>query len=143
MVTEAYQRSKIDNAVESNTIMLSKAEYYLIEKAAKFEQLLGSKVSSQSQRLLRTETSNNFGLLILRADSPLLLGLAIALLDALPVLEQVMRMMSLVAQERGVELTYHAEGACFVLGTKDEIYQVIYNIFDNAVKYVNSFLISV
>lgn len=26
MVTEAYQRSKIDNAVESNTIMLSKAE---------------------------------------------------------------------------------------------------------------------
>ncbi|CAN4036251.1 Recombinase, partial [Dysosmobacter welbionis] len=32
--------------------------------------------------------------------------------DALPVLEQVMRMMSLVAQEKGTELTYRAEGTC-------------------------------
>ena len=58
--------------------------------------------------------------------------------DALPVLEQVMRMMSLVAQEKGTELTYRAEGACTVLATRDEIHQIIYNLTDNAVKYTPS-----
>ncbi len=55
--------------------------------------------------------------------------------DVLPVLEQVMRMMSLVAQEKGVDLTYSAAEGCTVLATKDEIHQVIYNLTDNAVKY--------
>ncbi|MBQ2996858.1 MAG: HAMP domain-containing histidine kinase, partial [Oscillibacter sp.] len=55
--------------------------------------------------------------------------------DVLPVLEQVMRMMSLLAQEKGVELTYEAGEGCTVLGTRDEIHQVIYNLTDNAVKY--------
>ena len=55
--------------------------------------------------------------------------------DALPVLEQVMRMMSLVAQEKGAELTYRAEGTCTMLATRDEIHQIIYNLTDNAVKY--------
>ena len=56
-------------------------------------------------------------------------------MDALPVLEQVMRMMSLVAQEKGTELTYRAEGTCTMLATRDEIHQIIYNLTDNAVKY--------
>ena len=55
--------------------------------------------------------------------------------DVLPVLEQVMRMMSLVAQEKGVELTYRAAEGCVVRSTRDELYQVIYNLTDNAVKY--------
>ncbi|SFP21896.1 Signal transduction histidine kinase [Oscillibacter sp. PC13] len=55
--------------------------------------------------------------------------------DVLPVLEQAMRMMSLVAQEKNVDLTYEAAGSCTVLATKDEIHQVIYNLVDNAVKY--------
>ena len=46
-----------------------------------------------------------------------------------------MRMMSLVAQEKGVDLTYSASEGCTVLATKDEIHQVIYNLTDNAVKY--------
>jgi signal transduction histidine kinase len=58
-----------------------------------------------------------------------------AVVDVLPVLEQVMRMMSLVAQEKNVDLTYEAAGSCTVLATKDEIHQVIYNLVDNAVKY--------
>ena len=58
-----------------------------------------------------------------------------AAVDILPVLEQVMRMMNLVAQEKGVDLTYTAGEDCVVLATKDEIYQVIYNLTDNAVKY--------
>ena len=45
-----------------------------------------------------------------------------AAVDILPVLEQVMRMMNLVAQEKGV-------------GLRDETHQVIYNLVDNAVKY--------
>ena len=55
--------------------------------------------------------------------------------EVLPVLEQVMRMMSLVAQEKQVELTYTAEPGCTVLATPDELHQVIYNLTDNAVKY--------
>ena len=58
-----------------------------------------------------------------------------AVVDVLPVLEQVMRMMSLVAQEKGTELTYRAEGTCTVLAARDEIHQIIYNLADNAVKY--------
>ena len=55
--------------------------------------------------------------------------------DVLPVLEQVMRMMSLIAQEKGTELTYRSEGTCTVLSSRDEIHQIIYNLTDNAVKY--------
>ena len=55
--------------------------------------------------------------------------------NVLPVLEQVMRMLNLVAQDKGVDLTYDAAEDCMVLGTRDEIHQVIYNLVDNAVKY--------
>jgi signal transduction histidine kinase len=55
--------------------------------------------------------------------------------DVLPVLEQVMRMMSLLAQEKGVDLTYDASEDCTILATRDEVHQVIYNLTDNAVKY--------
>ena len=55
--------------------------------------------------------------------------------EVLPVLEQVMRMMSLIAQEKGTELTYRSEGTCTVLSSRDEIHQIIYNLTDNAVKY--------
>jgi len=55
--------------------------------------------------------------------------------EVLPVLEQVMRRMYLIAQEKGVDLTYDAAGDCHVLATRDEIHQVIYNLVDNAVKY--------
>ena len=61
-----------------------------------------------------------------------------AVVDVLPVLEQVMRMMSLVAQEKQVELTYTAEPGCTVLATPDELHQVIYNLTDNAVKYTGA-----
>ncbi|WP_295580352.1 cell wall metabolism sensor histidine kinase WalK [uncultured Oscillibacter sp.] len=55
--------------------------------------------------------------------------------DVLPVLEQTMRMMSLVAHEKDIDLTYDAAEGCTVLATRDEIHQVIYNLTDNAVKY--------
>ena len=55
--------------------------------------------------------------------------------DVLPVLEQAMRMMSLVAQERGSELTFSAQEGCLVMATRDEVHQVISNLTDNALKY--------
>ena len=62
----------------------------------------------------------------------------ISAVNVLPVLEQVMRMLSLMAQEKGLELTYVAEEDCVVQSTKDEIHQVIYNLTDNALKYSSS-----
>ena len=58
--------------------------------------------------------------------------------EVAPVLEQVMRMMSLLAQEKGTELTCRTGGDCRVLATKGEVQQVIYNLTDNAVKYSGS-----
>ena len=62
--------------------------------------------------------------------------------DIEPVLEQVLRMMDLVAEERQVSLHCEApsedEPPCRVLATRDEIHQVIYNLVDNAVKYTGA-----
>ena len=56
--------------------------------------------------------------------------------DMTEVVEQVVRMMELVATEKNISLTYQVpEYACFVRSTRDEIHQVIYNLLDNAVKY--------
>lgn len=55
--------------------------------------------------------------------------------DILPVMQQVLRMMDLVAEEKHISVTYEAQPGCTVLGTRDEIHQVIYNLIDNAVKY--------
>lgn len=60
---------------------------------------------------------------------------AAAVVDVLPVLEQVVRLQSLVAQEKGLDLTYDAEENCVVCATQDEVHQVIYNLIDNALKY--------
>jgi len=54
------------------------------------------------------------------------------------VLQQVLRMMELVARERQVSLTCESLEDCIVAATEDEIYQVIYNLTDNAVKYTGA-----
>ena len=55
--------------------------------------------------------------------------------EVVPILEQVMRMIDLIAQEKGTSITYQAEEGCFVRATPDEVHQVIYNLVGNAVKY--------
>ncbi|MGN8889360.1 sensor histidine kinase [Dysosmobacter sp. HCP28S3_G4] len=55
--------------------------------------------------------------------------------DVLPVLQQVLRMMELIAEDRNISITYQAEEGCRVLSTRDELQQIIYNLTDNAVKY--------
>ena len=58
-----------------------------------------------------------------------------AAVDVLPVLQQVLRMMELIAEDRNISITYQAEEGCRVLSTRDELQQIIYNLTDNAVKY--------
>ncbi len=89
-----------------------------------------SDIGSEADRLTRISEDL---LRLTRLDSGVLEPAAAV--DVLPVLEQVMRMMNLVALEKGVDLTYDAAEGCVVWGTKDELYQVIYNLTDNAVKY--------
>ena len=89
-----------------------------------------SDIGSEADRLTRISEDL---LRLTRLDSGVLEPAAAV--DVLPVLEQVMRMMNLVALEKGVDLTYDATENCIVWGTKDELYQVIYNLTDNAVKY--------
>lgn len=89
-----------------------------------------SDIGQEAERLSRITEDL---LRLTRLDSGLLD--APTTVDILPVLEQVMRMMSLVAQEKDIDLIYEAAECCLVWATKDEIYQVIYNLTDNAVKY--------
>ena len=87
-------------------------------------------IGSEAERLSRITEDL---LRLTRLDSDLLD--APETVEVAPVLEQVMRMMSLLAQKKGTELTYRMEGNCRVSATKGEVHQVIYNLTDNAVKY--------
>ena len=79
-----------------------------------------SDIGSEADRLTRITEDL---LRLTRLDSGVLEPAAAV--DVLPVLEQVMRMMNLVALEKGVDLTYDAAEGCVVWGTRDELYQVI------------------
>ena len=87
-------------------------------------------IGSEAERLSRITEDL---LRLTRLDSDLLD--APETVEVAPVLEQVMRMMSLLAQKKGTELTYRMEENCRVSATKGEVHQVIYNLTDNAVKY--------
>ena len=52
-----------------------------------------------------------------------------------PVLERVVRMLCLVAQERGVSVTETVEREGIVRSTEDELHQVLYNLIENGIKY--------
>ena len=52
-----------------------------------------------------------------------------------PVVRRVVRSMALLAEEKGLELSYQAESGCTVLATADELQQILSNLVDNAIKY--------
>ena len=107
-----------DSILQTDTIDLETTREFVSDIGQEAERL--SRITEDLLRLTRLDS----GLL----DAP-------TTVDVLPVLEQVMRMMSLVAQEKDIDLVYDAAECCLVWATKDEIYQVIYNLTDNAVKY--------
>lgn len=55
--------------------------------------------------------------------------------DVLPLVELVTGMVSYLAHEKEIDLTYEGQEGCFVSGTRDELTQVLYNLIENAVKY--------
>lgn len=107
-----------DSILQTDNIDRATAREFVADIGAEAERL--SRITEDLLRLTRLDS----GVL----EPP-------TVVDVLPVLEQVMRMMSLVAQEKEIDLTYRAAEGCTVLATKDEIHQIIYNLTDNAVKY--------
>ena len=87
-------------------------------------------IGQEAQRLTRITEDL---LQLTRLDSGLMQQATVV--DVLPVLQQVLRMMELVATERDITLTYEAGEGCLVCSTRDELHQVIYNLVDNAIKY--------
>ena len=44
-------------------------------------------------------------------------------------------MLRLLAEERGVVLNVRLQDACTVRGAEDDLYQMVYNLTENAIKY--------
>ncbi len=63
-------------------------------------------------------------------------------LDA--VAERVLRMLYPVAEERSITIESRVEPDCTVLATEDDLYQIIFNLVENAIKYnVNGGAVSI
>ena len=52
-----------------------------------------------------------------------------------PVLERVARMLTVLAREKGVTLTFEAAEDAVALATEDDVHQILYNLMDNGIKY--------
>ncbi|MBQ0037393.1 MAG: HAMP domain-containing histidine kinase [Clostridiales bacterium] len=52
-----------------------------------------------------------------------------------PVLERAVRMLTMVAREKEISLSYETDARAVVLATEDDIHQVIYNLVENGIKY--------
>lgn len=52
-----------------------------------------------------------------------------------PVVGRVVHMLTPIAQEKNVSISYEIEEDCTALFTEDDLHQVLYNLAENAVKY--------
>lgn len=52
-----------------------------------------------------------------------------------PVLQRVVRMLRLVADDKGVSLECHSDDRAAVMATEDELHQILYNLIENGIKY--------
>ena len=52
-----------------------------------------------------------------------------------PVLERVERMLTMVAQEKGVTVSGAADEDAVALATDDDVHQILYNLMENAIKF--------
>ena len=110
-----------DSILQTDNMDMETVRDFVTDIGSEAERL--SRITEDLLRLTRLDSN--------QVDSP-------EVVEVAPVLEQVMRMMSLLAQEKGTELTCQTGGDCRVLATKGEVHQVIYNLTDNAVKYSGS-----
>lgn len=49
--------------------------------------------------------------------------------------ENTLRMVEVLAEAKGVQLAYSLDDGCVVLANEDDIYQIIFNLVENAIKY--------
>ena len=52
-----------------------------------------------------------------------------------PVMERVVRMLAVVAREKGVTLTWECDERAVVRATEDDVHQILYNLMENGIKY--------
>lgn len=92
-----------------------------------------SDIGQEAERLSRITEDL---LRLTRLDSDILA--AAERVDMEQMVQRVIRMMEILAEEKQIELSYQAEADCVVLAAPDEMHQVIYNLVDNAIKYSRS-----
>jgi len=107
-----------DSILQTDNIDPATAREFVADIGAEAERL--SRITEDLLRLTRLDSN------VMAPAEPV---------DVRPVLRQVLRMMELIAEEKQVAVASFTEGECWVLATRDEIHQVIYNLVDNAVKY--------
>lgn len=59
----------------------------------------------------------------------------LAAVDVAGVVEKVAHMLDLLSSQKNLSLTLELEPDCCVLATEDDLYQVVYNLMENAIKY--------
>ncbi len=52
-----------------------------------------------------------------------------------PVLERVVRMLGLVAKEKGVTVSCETDDTAAIMGSEDDLHQILYNLMENGIKY--------
>jgi len=57
------------------------------------------------------------------------------IVDLAQVVSKVFKMLVSVADVRNIRLTCNMEGSCMVLTAEDDMYQIIFNLVENAIKY--------
>jgi len=55
--------------------------------------------------------------------------------DIRSVITGTMRMLNPLAESRGISLESKLDGGCTVFSTEDDIYQIVFNLVENAIKY--------
>lgn len=91
-------------------------------------------IGREAERLTRI-TENLLRLTRLDSDA---MPEAAAAVAVTPVLERVMRMLSGVAREKGVTISYETDDRAMVLATEDDVHQILYNLMENGIKYTGS-----
>lgn len=57
------------------------------------------------------------------------------ILDAAPTVHKVVRMLQPLADLRNISLEFSAEDGCSVMTVEDDLYQIVFNLVENAIKY--------
>ncbi len=60
---------------------------------------------------------------------------AAAVTDTAPVIERAARMLEPLARDAGVEIRCELSKSCLIDGGEDDLYQILFNLMDNAIKY--------